>query len=95
MRERNSAFEIMRLLAMFMIILGHCAMATAKDQQPYLGTLDCIGWGIGAFTVCAVNLFFLLTGYFMNSAHYRFGRIVSLWLKTVFYSLVLFISCIV
>lgn len=91
MRERNSAFEIMRLLAMFMIILGHCAMATAKDQQPYLGTLDCIGWGIGAFTVCAVNLFFLLTGYFMNSAHYRFGRIVSLWLKTIFYSGIIYI----
>ena len=91
MRERNSAFEIMRLFAMLMIILGHSVMATAKNQQPYLGALDCIGWGIGAFTVCAVNLFFLLTGYFMNSAHYRFGRIVFLWLKTIFYTGIIYI----
>lgn len=96
MKERNSAFEIMRLIAMLMIILGHCMMATAKDQQPYLGTLDCIGWGIGAFTVCAVNLFFLLTGYFLNSTHYSLNKIASIWLKTVFYSSAIYILyCII
>jgi len=45
MEQRNSAFEIMRILAMFMIILGHCMLATAENTEPYLGILDCTGWG--------------------------------------------------
>ena len=90
MKERNSAFEIMRLLAMQMIIWGHCMMATAKNQQPYLGIIDCIGWGVGAFTVCAVNLYFLLTGYFLKSTNCRLNRIIAIWLKTIFYSFVIY-----
>ena len=58
--KRNSSFEIMRLLAMFMIILGHCMLATAQNVQPYGEGIDNIGWGVKAFTICAVNLFFLL-----------------------------------
>ena len=90
MKERNSAFEIMRLLAMQMIIWGHCMMAKAKKQKPYLGIIDCIGWGVGAFTVCAVNLYFLLTGYFLKSTNCRLNRIIAIWLKTIFYSFVIY-----
>ncbi len=83
---RNSAFELLRIVAMFMIVWGHCMMATAKDKEPYLGTLDNIGWFVGAFTVCAVNLFFLLTGYFAQSKNYKWNRIVYIWFKTILYS---------
>lgn len=96
MKERDSTFEGMRLIAMLMIIWGHCMMATAKDQLPYLGTLDCIGWGVGAFTVCAVNLFFLLTGFFLNNDGYRISTTVYNWIKTIFYSSMIYIVyCIV
>lgn len=88
---RNSAFEIMRLLAMSMVILGHCVLSTAQNVEPYLGTIDMIGWGIGAFCGCAVNLFFILTGYFMDSQKFKLSRILSLWLKTIFYSVVIYV----
>lgn len=90
--QRNSAFEIMRILAMFMVILEHCMLATAQDTDPYLGKLDLTGWGIGAFTVCAVNLFFLLSGYFLRSENFKLSRVVAIWAKTIFYSSVI---CIV
>lgn len=90
MKERNSTFEIMRILAMFMVILGHCVGGTAQNVEPYLGSLDCIGWGIKAFTVCAVNLFFLLTGYFVSSKNFKLSRIMEIWLKTIFYSVVIY-----
>lgn len=31
--KRSSAFELLRLVAMFMVVWGHCVMATAKDQE--------------------------------------------------------------
>lgn len=90
MKERNSTFEIMRILAMFMVILGHCTLATAQNVEPYLGILDCTGWGIKAFTVCAVNLFFLLTGYFVSSKNFRISRNLEIWFKTIFYSVTIY-----
>lgn len=88
--KRSSSFELLRIIAMFMVVLGHCMMATAKDQQPYLGIIDNIGWFVGAFTVCAVNAFFLLTGYFAKSENFSLGRIIMIWLKTFFYSVVIY-----
>ena len=89
--KRNSAFEIMRLLAMFMVIIGHCVLVTAQDTEPYLGTLDNMGWGIKAFTVCAVNLFFLLSGFFLNSYEFKISRVADIWIKTIFYSGIIYI----
>lgn len=85
--NRNSAFELLRIVAMFMIVWGHCMLTTAQNQEPYLGTLDNIGWFVGAFTACAVNLFFLLTGYFTNSKNFRVNRVIFIWIKTIFYSI--------
>lgn len=90
-KRRNSAFELMRLVAMFMIVWGHCMIATAKDTEPYLGTTDNIGWFVGAFTVCAVNLFFLLTGYYAKADYGRRGKLVNIWIKTIFYSFGIFL----
>lgn len=90
MNQRNTTFELMRILAMFMVILGHCVGATAQDVEPYLGILDCTGWGIKAFTVCAVNLFFLLTGYFISSKSFKLSRIVEIWFRTIFYSAIIY-----
>lgn len=89
--QRNSAFEVMRLIAMFMVILGHCMLTTAQDTEPYLGKLDLTGWGIGAFIVCAVNLFFLLSGYFVRSENFKLSRVIDIWAKSIFYSFVIYI----
>lgn len=90
-KNRNSAFELMRIICMFLIILGHCTLATAENTEPYLGIMDNIGWLIKSFTVCSVNCFFLLTGYFADSRKFRLGNVIYMWLKTVFYSAVIYL----
>lgn len=86
-RNRNSAFEFLRLVAMFMILLEHCLLATEKNIESVpLSTIDNVFWFIEAFTICAVNLFFLLTGYFLEEGKLKIGRIVLLWIKTILYS---------
>lgn len=90
---RNSAFEGMRLLAMFMVVLGHCLLAAASDCAP-LSTMDNIAWFLQALTTCAVNLFFLLTGYFLKSGDAR-RKYPAIWGKTIFYSLGIYLLCVV
>lgn len=92
MEKRSSAFELMRIVGMFMVVLGHCMLVTAQNVEPYLGVIDNIGWGIKAFTVCAVNLFFLLTGFFSKSCLFRLSRVFFVWLKTIFYSFFIYIA---
>lgn len=94
-KERNTAFEIMRLMAMFMIVLEHCLGATVLDTGTPLSAIDNTGWFIEAFTVCAVNLFFLLTGYFLKSGGFRLSRWLCIWIKTVFYSAIIYIIAVV
>lgn len=89
--KRNSAFEILRLLAVFYILLEHCLLACSLNTGNPLSLLDNISWFIEAFTVCAVNLFFLLTGYFMDQAGFRLSRIINIWGKTVIYSVSIYV----
>lgn len=46
--------------------------------------------------MCAVNEFFLLTGYFARSDNFKVGRILTIWLKTFTYSTGIYIvvACI-
>lgn len=92
--ERSSAFEIMRLLAMYMIVFEHCLLATSLDFTEPLSLTDNAVWLLEAFTICAVNLFFLLTGYFMNSRSFRVKKWLGIWGKTVFYSAGIYLAAV-
>ena len=88
--NRNSSFEIMRLVAMFMIVMEHGLLATTLNTQPVLSALDNISWFIEAFTICAVDLFFLLSGYFSSSKNNLY-KCFSFWKQTFFYSSVIYL----
>ena len=89
--QRSSSFELLRIVSMFMVVLGHCILSTAEDQEPILGVIDMSGWFIKSFTICAVDCFFLLTGYFVRSDRFRFSKILSIWFKTFFYSVLIYL----
>ena len=92
--ERSSSFEIMRLLAMYMIVFEHCLLATALNSVEALSLADNVAWLLEAFTICAVNLFFLLTGYFMNNRSFHFRKWLGTWGKTVFYSAGIYLAAV-
>ena len=90
-KERNSVFEFVRLLAMFMIVFEHAMLATSLHTENVLSAIDNISWFLEAFTICAVNLFFLLTGYFATDNHIDLKRIGKIWGKTIFYSVSIYL----
>ena len=93
-QERSSAFEIMRLLAMYMIVFEHCLLATSLHSAEPLSLADNVAWLLEAFSICAVNLFFLLTGYFLNVGSFRFQKWLGIWGKTVFYSIGIYLIAV-
>lgn len=91
---RNSSFEILRLIAMFMIVFEHCLLATSLHTGNVLSTIDNISWALEALTVCAVNEFFLISGYFA-SENANLKRIIKILLKAIFYSFIIYIICVI
>ena len=94
-QDRNSVFEFVRLLAMFMIVFEHAMLATSLCSEDLLSTLDNISWFLEALTICSVNLFFLLTGYFATDDGINLRRIGKIWGKTIFYSVTIYLIVVI
>ncbi len=96
MKQRNSAFELLRIVSMVLIIAHHFSVhggfyfqsASLTGNMLFLQLLS-IGGKVG------VNLFVMVTGYFtILSDGRRPEKIVKLWLQIFFYSTVIYLlSC--
>ena len=94
-KSRNSAVELLRLILMFLIVVGHCIMhgmglinlnpashfplTIPSDQMPFVS----VAYG---FCVCAVNCFVLISGYFGIKTSLK--KILYLVFALFFYSLI-------
>lgn len=94
---RQSNVELLRILAMFLVVVAHCNCWLAgglPDMSDGLSMVDIIRYFIAAIASICVVLFVLISGYF--AIHPNIKSIVSLWTQIVFVYLYLFvIQCIV
>lgn len=94
-KKRNANMELLRLLLMFMIIMlhalgkGHLLNNIGED----LTLNGAIAWGLEALSLCAVNTFILLSGYYLINSKFRLGRLIELIAEMIFYSLGAFLVC--
>ena len=91
-KRRESGAELLRIIAMVMIIGSHCLSSTNADtafQGNEAATV--ILFAMRSVIVCGVNLFALITGYFMvnkNTASVR--KLVELLLDVAIYGLAMY-----
>ena len=84
-RARQTNIELLRVLAIFFIIFGHIKELffeeiIASGIETQLNRLSLIG-------VCAVNVFILITGYFLiERTDIKFTRFFKILAETMFYS---------
>lgn len=91
--KRESNFEFLRIICMLLIIWGHLTNQYSVNE-PILGITYLETHLIKSFTIVAVNVFILISGYF--SISFKLPRILKLGQLTWFYSvtlLILTISC--
>lgn len=89
--KRVSNFELLRIIAIFIIILHHYCV---HGQQWYETTCinSVITQTLGYFGKIGVALFVLITGYFNCEKNFNLKRLVLLIAETVFYSQLIYWS---
>lgn len=86
-RMRN--LEELRCLAMMMVVVLHflgkgelLGDVTAKS----MGTVGIVAWVLEAFCIVAVNVYMLISGYFLSESSFKLSRLLKLYLQIWMYS---------
>ena len=93
--KRESNFEVMRTLAMFFIVVYHClthgvggGYEFSTVQPVSLSNLLFSDFML-VFSSIAVNLYVMISGYFLSDLDFKMNRIVRIWVQACFYSCVI------
>lgn len=87
--KRQANFELLRIVAMLMIIVLHY-LNKGGLIQPYTQDKSAVNFAahfIEAFCIVAVNCYVLLAGYFLVESVWKPARVASLAAQILFYSL--------
>lgn len=85
-KKRQSNFELLRIISMFLIVLGHVTWQTHFSfpiNSPIKNTAIQSLWIGGEF---GVWLFMLISAYFLSKTSFKKKRFFSTWKLTIFYS---------
>lgn len=94
--KRQSNFEILRVLAMAMIVAMHfmlkggIAIPLSEDGS----AVNHLAWMIEAFCIVAANCYVLIGGYFMVETQWKLKKLILLVAQVLFYSLLVPIVCL-
>lgn len=85
MKVRNYGIDLLRIVSMFMIVVGHICyqggiIGASKNSTAF--------WLVEIMCFCAVNCYGFISGYVgVKSNSNKYNRFIELWLRTVFYCL--------
>lgn len=86
MRSRKSNMELLRIFSILMIIIFHCAYKSGFNFSPGFSVNQFLiksCWMLGEL---GVNLFMLISGYFMASGHFKWKKLLRLLIEVMFYT---------
>ena len=88
-RERMANLELLRCIAIMMVIvlhyLGKSDLLAALTEES-LGSVGVAAWFLESFCIVAVNVYMLISGYFLCMSTYKASRLIKLYLQVWFYS---------
>ncbi len=87
---RNLNIEILRIISMLMIIIGH-TLGHSHVINEADGLMYILTNAVYILILPAVNVYVLISGYFSVNTKWNIKRIVSLWLQVFFFSFVSYV----
>ena len=90
-KKRMVNIEALRLLAMMMVVSLHY-LAKGELLEKLTGPLSAKGhlaWLLESFSIAAVDVYVLISGYFLVETGFRCRRVISLVLQVMFYTCLL------
>lgn len=94
MKERNSNFELMRIISMLFIILWHIIMHGGMIENCYNQFIRVILRMFQWVLIVHVNSFVLLSGYFQSKSKFRLSKLLELFFQVVFYLNLIFLIAV-
>lgn len=87
-KKRNANVELLRLLSMLMVTMLHALgkgelLVSLTGETPVNGW---IAWALEALSIGAVNIFMLISGYFLVQSEYKWKRVAELVCQVLFYT---------
>lgn len=94
-KGRQANFELLRILAMVMIVGLHYLVKGGAITTPLDGLTSTgyVAWFLEAFFLVAVNIYVILSGYFGLDMKYSWKRPLRIWGQVWFYSVVIGVLC--
>lgn len=92
--KRNTSFELMRILSMFMVCAFHWQLHGYNDSisSSNLCVNQIISFVFGSWGILGVNLFFILSFYFLNKKKENsYSKIIRLVIKVSFFGTTIYI----
>ena len=91
-KKRNANIELLRILSMLMVTTLHALgksglLISLGGDVPLNGW---IAWIMEVLSICAVNVYMLITGYFLINSKFSVRRLIELVAQTLFYMIGLF-----
>lgn len=91
-KSRMANMELLRIVSMLLVVVlhylgkGNLLPSLADDTLPWTAYYP---WLIEAFAIVAVNVYMLLTGYFLVSSSFKVSRLIKTVLQVWFYSVII------
>ena len=89
MKKRIVSIELLRMIAMMMVVmlhyLGKGNILPELTQQMTLNGY--VAWIMEAFCIVAVNIYMLISGYFLVNSGFKVSRVIELVCQVLFYSI--------
>lgn len=87
--SRMANLELLRCIAMMMVVVLHFlgkGNLLGELTEKQLGSVHTAAWLLESFCIVAVNLYMLISGYFLSTSSFKLSRLLKLWLQIWVYS---------
>ena len=87
---RMANMELLRIISMMFVIVLHFLDKGGALQDPNIRDFPVYGyvlWGVEALSIVAVNVYMLISGYFLVNSSFQVKRLLNLLLQLLFYSI--------
>lgn len=89
--ERMVNLDLLRSVAMMLVVVLHYlgkGNLLGELTNPEMLLTEGVAWFLEALAIVAVNVYMLLSGYFVSTSSFKVSRLLRLWLQLEFYSVV-------
>ena len=87
-KARQANIELLRMIAMIMVVVLHYFVKGGADVSLVedTGAINLILWALKGLCIVTINIYVLISGYFLLEAKWKISRVITLWLQAYVYS---------